>query len=45
MFMLLCIQVVQINNNESNWRKKKETTSFYCKQAKTMQACQERKKN
>jgi len=31
--MLVCVHVVQTNNNESNWRKKKKT-NFYCKQTK-----------
>jgi hypothetical protein len=43
MLVLLCVQVVQINNNESNWKKKK-TTFFYCKQAKDIWACQESRK-
>jgi hypothetical protein len=42
MLVLLCVQVVQTNNNESSSREKKETT-FYCKQAKDMRACQESK--
>jgi hypothetical protein len=39
MLMLLCVQVVQTNNNESSWRKKIKTT-FYYKQAKNMKVCQ-----
>jgi hypothetical protein len=41
--MLFCVQVVQTSNNESNWRKKKKISTFYCKQAKDMWACQESK--
>jgi hypothetical protein len=43
MLVLFCVQIVQTNNNESNWSKKKETTTFYCKQAKDMWPCQEKK--
>jgi len=39
MLMLLCVQVVQTNNNESSWREKIKTT-FYYKQAKNMKVCQ-----
>jgi hypothetical protein len=39
--LLICVQVVQINNNESNWRGKKKTTILYCKQEKDMWTCQE----
>jgi hypothetical protein len=45
MLVLLCVQVVQTNNNESSSREKRATTTFYCKQAKYMQACQENKKS
>jgi len=37
--MLLCVQVVQTNKNESSWREKIKTT-FYYKQAKNMKVCQ-----
>jgi len=42
MLMLLCVQIVQTNNNESNWKEKKETT-FYSRQAIDMWPCQENK--
>ncbi len=42
--MLICVQVVQINNNESSSSEKKETITFYCRQAKDMQACERSKK-
>jgi len=42
---LFHVQVVQTNNNGYKWRKKKQTTMFYCKPVKDMQACQESKKN
>jgi hypothetical protein len=46
MLVLLCVdQVVQIDNNESSSREKKEATTLYCKQSKDMQACQECKKS
>jgi hypothetical protein len=45
MLVLLCVQVVQTNNNESSSRENKEATNFYCKEAKDMRACQESKKN
>jgi hypothetical protein len=38
------VQIVQTNNNESNWRKMKDTTTFYCKQAKDMWIYQENQK-
>jgi len=44
LLILFCAQIVQTNNNESNWNKRKETTTFYCKQAKDMWTCQENKK-
>jgi hypothetical protein len=37
-------QVVQTNNSESSWREKEKTT-FYCKQTKDVQTCQESKKS
>jgi hypothetical protein len=43
MLMLLCVQVVQTNNNESSWREKIKTTTFYCKQAKDMEVCPKKK--
>jgi hypothetical protein len=43
--VLFCVQVVQINNNEFNWREKKEITTFYYRQAKDMWVCQEIKKS
>jgi len=45
MLMLLCVRVVQTSNNGSNWKKKKETTTFYCKQTKDMWTYQESKKS
>jgi hypothetical protein len=39
MLVLLCVQVVQINNNESSWREKKKQFT----QAKDTQTCQESK--
>jgi hypothetical protein len=42
MLILLCVQVVQTNNNESSWREKIKTTTFYCKQAKDMEVCQKK---
>ncbi len=53
MLMLLCVLVVETNNNESSWRKKerdnwkkreKEPTNFQLQQAKDMRACQKKKK-
>jgi hypothetical protein len=41
--LLLCAHVVQIDDNESSWRKKKMTT-FYCRQAKDMWAWKKSKK-
>ncbi len=44
-FSVACAQVVQINNNESNWKEKKETTiCFIVNKAKDMRVYQERKK-
>ncbi len=45
MLALLCFQVVQTNDNESNAKEKKETSTFYYTQAKDMWACEEIKKN
>jgi hypothetical protein len=41
MLVLFCVQVLQTNNNEFSWKEKKKTTTFYCRPAKDMQACQE----
>jgi hypothetical protein len=43
MLMLFCVQVLQINNNESCWREKKKQLSSANKK-KNMQTCQENKK-
>jgi hypothetical protein len=34
--MVLCVQVVQTNNNESRWKKSKEIITFNCRQVKDM---------
>jgi len=40
--LLICVQVVQTKNNESNWKgKKKKPTILYYKQKKDMWTCQE----
>jgi len=41
MLMLLCVQIVQTKNDESNWKEKKDTTSYSSRQAKDMWPCQE----
>jgi hypothetical protein len=42
MLVLFSVQVVQTNNNESNWREEK--TIFLCKPEKEIQTCQKSKK-
>jgi hypothetical protein len=45
MLVLLCVQVVQINNNESNWREKKKQLFSVDKQKNTnLQSKQLKKK-
>jgi hypothetical protein len=44
MLVLLCVQIVQTKNNESNWRKKKEQLSNVNKQ-KNANLSRKQKKN
>jgi hypothetical protein len=45
MFVLLCVQVVQTNNNESNWGEKKKQLSSVNKQKICKLAKKAKKKN
>jgi len=45
MLVLLYIQVVQTNNNESNSKSKETRKKFIAEKPKIMRACQESKKS
>jgi hypothetical protein len=38
MLVLFCVQVVQTNNNESNWREKQKKKNFLMQKTKEMQS-------